>query len=472
MAFFLAPVCNSQIIDANGNPLVGGFIYTYLAGSTTPVATYTSNTGGTPQANPIVLNSLGLPASPIWLQSGLSYKFVVKDASLVTLETLDNIAGINDSATQDQWTLYAGTPTYVSATSFTLAGDQTNTFQIGRRVKSTNTGGTVYSTIVNSVYGSPNTTVTVVNDSGALDSGLSSVSLGLITATSPSLPGTLTAPPFRNRIINGSFRTDQRNSGASQTLTAGAAVAYTVDRMYASCTGANVTIQRVAGTGYKNAVTITGAASNTATLFGQRVESFSCYDWANRQVNVQIPISAVGITTLTWNAYTADVADVFSAKTLIATGNLTLSGTVDTKYFSFAAGANAARGIAIEFVTGALVAGQSITYQGAFQAEAGQVSPFEVMEIGDDLRRCMRYYEAGSASQYGYGLAGTTNAYRVAFKVTKRAVPTLTYGVGTTTNVSTFDAINADTGSLLWRNVTTATGGFVWDGVWAAAAEL
>src|SRR6185369_2648136 len=98
-------------------------------------------------------------------------------------------SGINDNTVAaDQWVVYQGTPTYVSATSFTLVGDQTQIFQVGRRIKTANTGGTIYSTITASVYGAPNTTVTVANTSGALDSGLSAVSYGLISVLDTSLP--------------------------------------------------------------------------------------------------------------------------------------------------------------------------------------------------------------------------------------------------------------------------------------------
>lgn len=96
MTVFLSPVGNSNLIDANGAPLSGGTIDTFAAGTSTPVATYTDNTGGTPQTNPIVLNTLGLPPSPIWLTSGQSYKFVIKDSAGNLIETVDNIAGIND----------------------------------------------------------------------------------------------------------------------------------------------------------------------------------------------------------------------------------------------------------------------------------------------------------------------------------------------------------------------------------------
>ena len=190
MAVYFSPVANDQQFDANGNPLVGGYWEVFLAGTTTPVTTYTSNTGLVAQPSSITLNSLGRPANPIWITGGVPVKFRLSNSAAVVQLTIDNVSGINDPAAtvlQDQWIVYGASPTYVSATSFTVAGDQTGTFQVGRRVKTTNTGGIVYSTITASVFGA-STTVTVRNDSGTLDSGLSSVSYGLLSATNPSIP--------------------------------------------------------------------------------------------------------------------------------------------------------------------------------------------------------------------------------------------------------------------------------------------
>lgn len=193
MSYHISPIANSAQIDANGNPLSGGKIYTYLAGTATAAATYADD-AGTVQANPIILNASGLPANPIWLLSGIAYKFVFKDASDVLIRTVDDITGVNDvSASADQWLVYAASPTYISATSFSVAGDQTGTFQVSRRLKSVNTGGTIYSTISTSTYGAGITTVVVVNDSGTLDSGLSSVSYGLLSALNNSVPRNITA---------------------------------------------------------------------------------------------------------------------------------------------------------------------------------------------------------------------------------------------------------------------------------------
>lgn len=187
MAYFLSPIVNDQQCDSNGAPLAGGLVYTYLAGSSTPAPTYTDNTGITPQANPIVMNTLGAVQSPVWLTSGTAYKFIIRDALGVLQRTIDNVSGINDaSISVSQW-ISGATPTYISATSFSVAGDQTGSFQVGRRVQCTVTAGVVYGTITASVY-TTLTTVTVSLDSGALDAGLIAVSIGLLTATSPSMP--------------------------------------------------------------------------------------------------------------------------------------------------------------------------------------------------------------------------------------------------------------------------------------------
>jgi hypothetical protein len=83
----------AQLFDNNGDPLTGGKIFTYQAGTTTPLTTYTTNTGITAHANPIILDAAGrVPSSgEIWTISGRSYKFVVKDSNDVTIATYDNV---------------------------------------------------------------------------------------------------------------------------------------------------------------------------------------------------------------------------------------------------------------------------------------------------------------------------------------------------------------------------------------------
>ncbi len=189
MPQFFSPVGNDQTFDANGDPGTGFLIETYVAGSTTPAATFTNAAGTVANANPITLDSLGYPPSPIWLVGGIAYKFIIKNALGVTLKTIDGISGINDSTVSvSEWVSSGFVPTYISATSFSVPGDQRSILQVGRRIRTTNTAGIIYSGISVSSFGAGVTTVTVINDSGTLDSGLSLVEYGLISATNTSFP--------------------------------------------------------------------------------------------------------------------------------------------------------------------------------------------------------------------------------------------------------------------------------------------
>jgi microcystin-dependent protein len=95
MAVNLSPIGNSeQFFDNNGIPLNGGLIYTYQAGSSTPLATYTDINGTVANTNPIVLNTAGRLANEVWLTYGFNYKFVLKDSTGQTIGTYDNIYGM------------------------------------------------------------------------------------------------------------------------------------------------------------------------------------------------------------------------------------------------------------------------------------------------------------------------------------------------------------------------------------------
>lgn len=85
----LTPSPKMQFFDINGDPLVGGKVYTYEAGTTTPLATYTDNTGAFTNPNPVILNARG--EASIWLGAGI-YKFRLTDANDVELWTVDYIA--------------------------------------------------------------------------------------------------------------------------------------------------------------------------------------------------------------------------------------------------------------------------------------------------------------------------------------------------------------------------------------------
>lgn len=84
----------AQFFDNNGNPLSGGKLFTYAAGTTTPQVTYTTAAGNVAHTNPIVLDSAGrVPSGEIWLTDGLSYKFTLNTSADVLIATYDNVTG-------------------------------------------------------------------------------------------------------------------------------------------------------------------------------------------------------------------------------------------------------------------------------------------------------------------------------------------------------------------------------------------
>ena len=106
----LSPIGNSGIpfFDNNGLPLNAGLVYTYQAGSSTLLATYTTVNGTVANSNPIVLNSSGQLSSEVWLQTGYSYKFVIKSSDGTTIQTLDNIYPILQNSSGSGATIPSG----------------------------------------------------------------------------------------------------------------------------------------------------------------------------------------------------------------------------------------------------------------------------------------------------------------------------------------------------------------------------
>jgi hypothetical protein len=191
MSVFLSPIGNGiAFSDTSGNPRNGARIFTYNTGSSTKATTYTTSTGLTPNSNPITLNADGYSPQQIWLTGGMIYKFLLAppgtdDPPSSSINSWDGISGINDASLNpaSEWTS-GPTPTYVSATQFTVAGDQRSTFEVNRRIKATVTAGTVYASISAVVF---TTLTTITLYTSVLDSGLSAVSYGLLSATNPSI---------------------------------------------------------------------------------------------------------------------------------------------------------------------------------------------------------------------------------------------------------------------------------------------
>ena len=90
MTYTISPWLRQQFFDNNGVPLASGKVYTYVAGTSTPLETYDAATGAA-NANPIILNSSGV--CDMWL-GPYSYKFEIKTSADVLIDTIDGVSAI------------------------------------------------------------------------------------------------------------------------------------------------------------------------------------------------------------------------------------------------------------------------------------------------------------------------------------------------------------------------------------------
>jgi hypothetical protein len=160
-------------------------------------------------------------------------------------------------------------------------------------------------------------------------------------------------------------------------------------------------------------------------------------------------------TNITWEAYSANSANVFSTKTLIATGTLTTpASSYVARTFSFTASSAVSNGLEIRFKFGALLSGKQGAI-GAVQLEKGTAaSPFEYRLYGTELALCQRYFTSATFGATRYGrdtAAGRGSVVWVDFPVEMRAAPSTTQvtagGVGPQTITPTTRSLSVSAGS-------------------------
>ena len=188
-----APVNVTQFIPGGNTPAAGGKLFCYAAGSSTKQNTYTTSSGNVAWPNPIILDSGGNQGGEVWIPAGLPAKFVLApstdtDPPISPYWTADNITGINDPTnSQTEWIPSGLSANFINGSTFAFTGDQTGTYTSGRRLKTVNTSGTLYSTVSSSAFGT-STTVGIQSDTIGIDSGLSAVNYGIINPKNTSLP--------------------------------------------------------------------------------------------------------------------------------------------------------------------------------------------------------------------------------------------------------------------------------------------
>jgi hypothetical protein len=162
-----------------------------------------------------------------------------------------------------QWTDLGDTPAYASTSSFTIAGDVTATYTVGRRLRLED-ATTLYGTIATSSYSSPDTTITVTLDSGSLSVALTAVALGIMTPDSIAFPDPIKANVIAERTSGSGVTVDGvllKDNGitASGTATFSNASGVTTDTITERTSAAGVTID---GTLLKdNGITASGVAT-------------------------------------------------------------------------------------------------------------------------------------------------------------------------------------------------------------------
>lgn len=276
-----------------------------------------------------------------------------------------------------------------------------------------------------------------------------------VKRTGDTMTGALTVPMvvtdsplgYRNRIINGGMRIDQRNNGAA--ITSG----YPVDRWRLDTTSqASFSLQRNAGSvtapvGFSHYLGATSTASytpaaNTTALFSQPIEGFNASDFMWGTANaatvtlsfwVRSSLTGThsgaitnGATTRSYVfSYTISSANTWEYKTIVVPGDTSGVWTTDntqwgTVRFNLGTGSGTfgttSTGWQAGNIVGLTTAVQVSATNGAtfyltgVQLEAGSVAtPFERRPYGLELALCQRYYEKSYDQAVVPGTAGASN---------------------------------------------------------------
>jgi hypothetical protein len=117
MTATLSPSPKMQFFTAAGVPLVGGKLFTYASGTTTPLATYTDSTANFTNTNPVILDSRG--EANVWFGPS-QYSLTLKDSSDNLIWTA---AGINSAqSAQNPVTVATATQTVFTVPEYGLGG--------------------------------------------------------------------------------------------------------------------------------------------------------------------------------------------------------------------------------------------------------------------------------------------------------------------------------------------------------------
>ena len=242
----------------------------------------------------------------------------------------------------------------------------------------------------------------------------------------------------KNILINGDFSVSQKFGDASTTVTAGAEKNYVVDMWYAYCTGADITAQRITGSGQSQyRYQLTGNTGNTAIQFGQRVEAARSYHLNGQTCTLSVDISNSLLTTVTWTAYYANTKDTFGTiasptRTQIATGTFTVSSTLARHTTQIDIPSAAVNGIEIVFSVVNQTSGTWVI--GDVQLEHGTVATeFERKDQLPDCLKSIEVFKSSAIAPNGFVMHTVTYAnsativYNLEYSRKRSNTPSITF---------------------------------------------
>lgn len=396
-----------QFFDNLGDPLVGGTLNAYVAGTSTPTNMFADN-AGTVAGTSVTLDSRGEPTTIklIWLDDTVTYKFILKDSTGSTIWTEDNIV---PSAVTDG-----------SITSSKLAN-----------------GAVISSKIADSAV----TTSKISNASITPEKLISSgYELGR-----------------RNILINGAMHLAQRGTGFNP------ASGFTLDRWFYNSSGSGaVSLSRIAdvptGMGYLYSLLIGPVTADTSIAAGdyyavrQLVEGYDILPLVGRTFTLSfwVKSSKTGVHCVAFKnrvstksyiaEYTVNAANTWEYKTITVTNGLQSGGWDFTNDVGLQVIWTLAAGSTYQTTASTWASGNYLATANQVncldntsnlfgivgtQLEIGSsATPFEYRNIAEETMLCHRFYEKGAGQYY---LQTTLNYVVFSFSTRKRITPTMSY---------------------------------------------
>lgn len=278
MTIVLSTPPYQQFYDSNGDPLSGGLVYTYASGTTTPRATYTDQGGGTPCANPIVLDSAG--RAQFWLDNSAAYKFVVKTSTGTTIQTTDVVTPFNTAS---------GLSVLGTIAANTMVGNNTGSTAAPSALTATQTQYNIINNLSTVTIDTAADYVAFLDASGATAGKTLASAIGGNAVTAQSTPSDPTGTTSATQVMLG--------LAGSITPTRSGKVLIIITGATAHASGSvNTTIQIRYGTGTAPA----NAAAATGTTAGAALVTSNSNGGSPESFSVNAVVTGLTLSTAYW----------------------------------------------------------------------------------------------------------------------------------------------------------------------------